>query len=206
VAEPSLPAGGRIAAFALVATAGCLLAASYRGLDLGWPTLLCGMAATVLVTLMTRENPLGLVREIYWGILPLTAGLFVFVEALAHTGVIAVLVGGLRSLAGPQQAAWLGGSAVALAANLANNLPVGLVTGSAITGAHVPPAVAGALLVGVDLGPNLSVTGSLATILWLASLRREGIDVSGWTFLKIGVAVMVPALLAALALLATLRL
>jgi arsenical pump membrane protein len=53
---------------------------------------------------------------------------------------------------------------------------------------------------GVDIGPNLSVTGSLATILWLAALRREGIEVSAWQFLKLGLVVMPPAL--ALALLA----
>jgi arsenical pump membrane protein len=50
----------------------------------------------------------------------------------------------------------------------------------------------------VDLGPNLSVTGSLATILWLIALRREGLDVSGWTFLKVGVVAMPVALLLAI--------
>ena len=56
-----------------------------------------------------------------------------------------------------------------------------------------------AVVIGVDLGPNLSVTGSLATILWLTALRREGIKVSAWSFLKLGVLVMPPALLLALA-------
>jgi len=53
----------------------------------------------------------------------------------------------------------------------------------------------------VDLGPNLSVTGSLATLLWLVALRREGEHVSGLDFLRIGVLVMPPALLGALLLL-----
>jgi len=57
------------------------------------------------------------------------------------------------------------------------------------------------VLIGVDLGPNLSVTGSLATILWLTSLRREGIEVSALSFLKIGGVVMFPALLLSLAVL-----
>jgi arsenical pump membrane protein len=55
------------------------------------------------------------------------------------------------------------------------------------------------LLIGVDLGPNLSVTGSLATILWLTALRREGKAVTAWQFLKLGMVVMPPALLLALA-------
>ena len=55
-----------------------------------------------------------------------------------------------------------------------------------------------ALLIGVDLGPNLSITGSLATILWLQAIRREGEDVGFWRFLKVGSITMIPALAAAL--------
>jgi arsenical pump membrane protein len=50
----------------------------------------------------------------------------------------------------------------------------------------------------VDLGPNLSITGSLATILWLSSIRREGEEVSFMQFFKVGVVVMLPALVLAL--------
>jgi arsenical pump membrane protein len=53
------------------------------------------------------------------------------------------------------------------------------------------------MLIGIDLGPNLSVTGSLATILWLIALRRENLKISAWTFLKVGVIVMPFALLLA---------
>jgi arsenical pump membrane protein len=51
----------------------------------------------------------------------------------------------------------------------------------------------------VDLGPNMSVTGSLATLLWLMAIRREGENVSGWRFLALGAIVMPPALLGSLA-------
>jgi arsenical pump membrane protein len=54
------------------------------------------------------------------------------------------------------------------------------------------------VLVGVDLGPNLSVTGSLATILWLIALRREGVQITGWEFLQAGMIAMPIALLASL--------
>ena len=53
------------------------------------------------------------------------------------------------------------------------------------------------MLIGVDLGPNLSVTGSLATILWLVVLRREGLEVGAWRFLRLGILVMPPALVLA---------
>ena len=45
----------------------------------------------------------------------------------------------------------------------------------------------------------MSVTGSLATILWLTALRRENLHVDAWTFLKLGIVIMPPALLLALA-------
>ena len=91
------------------------------------------------------------------------------------------------------------GIITALADNAANNLPVGLVAGSVASADHLPPPIASAMLIGVDLGPNLSVTGSLATILWLVALRRKKIEINAWRFLQIGVLVMPPALFAALA-------
>jgi arsenical pump membrane protein len=60
------------------------------------------------------------------------------------------------------------------------------------------------MLIGVDLGPNLSVTGSLATILWLTALRREGLRVGAWRFLTVGVLVMPPALALAIGCVAVL--
>jgi len=64
--------------------------------------------------------------------------------------------------------------------------------------AQVPLPVTNALLIGIDLGPNLSVTGSLATILWLIALRREKITVGSLQFLRLGAVVMLPALVLSL--------
>ena len=51
---------------------------------------------------------------------------------------------------------------------------------------------------GIGLGPNLSVTGSLATILWLLAIRREGEDVTAWQFMRLGAVAMTVALALAL--------
>jgi arsenical pump membrane protein len=85
-----------------------------------------------------------------------------------------------------------------LLSNLMNNLPVGLASGAALqqNGAYGP--LAHAVLLGVDLGPNLSVTGSLATILWLIALRRENVEITAWQFFKVGLIVMPVALLLAI--------
>jgi arsenical pump membrane protein len=98
------------------------------------------------------------------------------------------------------------GFAVGIANNIVNNLPLGLISGGTIQAAHTKRLMANAVLIGVDLGPNLSVTGSLATILWLLALRMdsgdgasgEKLDVNFWKFLKIGAVAMPLALFAAL--------
>ncbi|MNE63815.1 Arsenical pump membrane protein [compost metagenome] len=87
---------------------------------------------------------------------------------------------------------------MAIASNLMNNLPSGLIAGSMGHIVELPRQITAALLIGVDLGPNLSITGSLATLLWLVAIRREGEHVSAWRFLRLGLLVMPPALAAAL--------
>lgn len=198
-----LSSSAKLAGLALCGTAVVLLGASAVHFDLGLPTFLAGCSATAAVLLITRKNPAETLKGVSWSVLPLVAGLFVVVEALNRTGLIDHLAQYLSQIAltSPTQAAAASGAVVALASNLVNNLPAGLVAGSAVQLAHVSDKIAGAVLIGVDLGPNLSVTGSLATILWLTALRREGLQIGAWTFMKIGFVVMAPALAASLAVL-----
>lgn len=197
----NLSGGGRLAAFGIVATAIVLLASSAFDLQLGLPTFLAGAATAVLVLSRSKCGPLDVVKKISWGVLPLVAGLFALVEALEKTGVTRALADVLQGLVqhSATLAAWVSGLALAIGCNLVNNLPAGLVAGRVVEMARVPDHVRSAVLIGIDLGPNLSVTGSLATILWLTAMRREGQSVGAWTFLKLGVLVMPPALLIAIA-------
>jgi arsenical pump membrane protein len=96
----------------------------------------------------------------------------------------------------------LGASAAALGSNLTNNLSMGLIAATVAHAAQLPSQLTGALLIGVDLGPNLSITGSLATILWLVAIRREGENVSALKFLGLGSLIMPLPLLSSLAALA----
>ncbi|QZP28457.1 arsenic transporter [Pseudomonas mosselii] len=199
-----LSAGARLCALGLMFTGTLLLTVSALDMPLGLPTFCAGMATTGLIHLRQRRNPAPLLRHVAWGVLPLVAGLFVLVEAVAHTGVIDRLAQSLAALA--QQSAgtasWTAGVTAAVASNLMNNLPTGLIAGSIGHLVELPRQTTAALLIGVDLGPNLSITGSLATLLWLVAIRREGEHVGALSFLRLGVLVMLPALLAALLLLA----
>ena len=197
---PELTGAGKTAAFGIAATAVALLAASALDIQLGLPTAIAGLVTTIVVLALERKGPWSTIKDISWGVLPLVAGLFVLVEALDKTGLIGMIGATLHDQAerSALTAAAGAGVAVAFASNLMNNLPTGLIAGNAVQGANAPDAVTRAILIGVDIGPNLSVTGSLATILWLTALRREGLRVSAWTFLKLGVLVMPPALLLAI--------
>lgn len=200
VETPALGRGGTIAAVGILATGAALIGASAAGIELGLPTFVAGLATTLVVVAVNRGGLVEVARDVSWSVLPLVAGLFVLVEALEKTGVLGMLAAMLRRAAeaDPAATAWAGGALVAFGSNLVNNLPAGLLAGAAVQAAHAPETVAGAILIGVDLGPNLSVTGSLATILWLTAIRREGEDVSAWSFLKLGLLVMPPALALAL--------
>ncbi|WP_062119104.1 arsenic transporter [Aureimonas sp. AU40] len=197
---PTLSLGGRIAAIGLVLASLVLLGSSALGLELGWPTLIAGLLTALAVTLGERSNPLPLVKEISWDTLAMVAGLFVIVRALEVSGLQATLVGALQGPlnASPDSGAFLSGVALAFGTNLTNNLPLGLMTGAFTNAAELPQQVVNAILIGIDIGPNLSVTGSLATILWLSALRREGLSFGALNFLRIGALVMPPALVLAL--------
>jgi arsenical pump membrane protein len=199
VEREALSAGGKAAFAGIAATAVLLIVMSALDLPLGLPTCLAGVATTLGLCALTRRSPLKLARSVSWSVLPLVAGLFVLVEALDRTGVIAWVASMLHiAAADPVKGAAAAGTILAFAANLMNNLPAGLVASTAVMQAHPPRLIVDALLIGVDLGPNLSVTGSLATILWLQAIRREGEDVGFWRFLKVGAVTMIPALAAAL--------
>jgi len=192
-----LARGGRLTLSGIGLVAIVLLCCSALDVQLGMPTFVCGFATTVIVLSLNRQSPWPVLKGVSWGVLPLVAGLFVLVEALDHTGLINVLSNRLHTVVVDSitAAAYSSGLIVSLAANLMNNLPVGLIVGSVVAADKLPSQVVAAMLIGVDLGPNLSVTGSLATILWLVVLRREGLEVGTWSFLRLGVLIMPPALL-----------
>jgi len=184
----------------LAAMVGVLLTASALGKDLGLPTCLAALAITAIVSIMARSNPLRLAPEISWATLALVVGLFVMVDAMESIGAMQQTRDWLTwgQTLGSTTGTLIMGFAVGVANNLVNNLPLGLIAGSTLQAAHANGLIADAVLIGVDLGPNLSITGSLATILWLIALRKEKLDVSFWDFLKVGVVAMPIALLASL--------
>lgn len=194
---------GKRAVVAMFIFAVILLVSSAFSVDLGIPGAFAGIIALILVYGKKPAQGWQAFKSVSWAVIPLVGGLFVMVQALENAGVtnqLAQLITRLHHWSAPL-AAWFAGMASGFASNLVNNLPAGLFAGAVMEQAQADLALQAAVLVGIDLGPNLSLTGSLATLLWLAALRREGMNVTGFQFLKMGMVTLpVPLALTLLAL------
>jgi arsenical pump membrane protein len=87
----------------------------------------------------------------------------------------------------------------AVLANLVNNLPATLILTPVLAAAGPLPLLAG--LIGVNVGPNLTYVGSLATLLWRRVLHQHGEHVPVREFTALGVLTVPAALLLATVLL-----
>jgi arsenical pump membrane protein len=200
VAAEKLKGEGKLVLGGIAVMVLVLLTASLLKKDLGLPTCLAAIAVTAVVSIKSRSNPVPLLRHISWSTLLLVAGLFIMVNAVESIGALKITQGWLhwvQNLA-PGAVALVAGFAVGIGNNIINNLPLGLIAGGTLEAAHAKGLIVHAVMIGVDLGPNLSVTGSLATILWLIALRKEKLDVSFWRFLKVGAIAMPVGLVLAL--------
>ena len=207
-AQPAPPAadGTGIPVFTVAVVALTLagfVIASAAGVNPAWAALAGAAVLAGRALAQRRTSSAALVRAADPPFLAFVLGLGIVVQAVTGNG----LGGALRPLlpAGTSLPALLATAAVAaVLANLINNLPAVLVL--------VPlaaPSGAGAILavlLGVNIGPNLTYTGSLATLLWRRVLRQQGSGPSLREFTRLGL-LTVPAglLLAVLALWAALH-
>jgi arsenical pump membrane protein len=193
-----LSVNGKIVLCGIVLMVAVLLTASALDKSLGLPTCLAALVVTVVVCLKAHKNPLHFFREISWGTIGLVAALFILVDAVQSIGALRYTAAALHwaQTLPPAAGALITSLVVGIGNNLVNNLPLGLMAGATVQAHHAEGLITNAVLIGVDLGPNLSVTGSLATILWLIALRKEKLHVSAWDFFKVGILAMPAALLA----------
>jgi arsenical pump membrane protein len=176
-----------------------IVTSSLRG-PLGATTFACAAVTFAFATWRRRSDALAIVRAMPWFIVPLTAALFAIVAAIDSAGALGVARTALAWCArlGDPWTALAAGGLATIASNAINNLPVALGAGQLLAADRPLHGLDRAVLIGVNLGPNLSVSGSLATILWLGILRRYGIAFRAREFLAIGIIVAPPALIAAL--------
>lgn len=199
-ARAPLSSVGRLTLIVVTIALALLVAAAGFGLTVGYIAFALGAISVTIVVLRDRATLAPLVREAPWSVILLVAGLFVIVRALDTTGALewARMLLRQASAMQPVLGRLYAGGAVTLGDTIVNNLPAAVVVRYALHAQGIAPQVAHAALVAIDVGPNLSISGSLATLLWVMMLRREGIEINAWRFLALGAAVTVPSLIAAL--------
>ncbi len=190
------PARRRLSRFALAVLALTLAGfalSSVVGIEPLWVAAAGATALTVPALARRTTTPVRLARAIEPGFLVFVLGLAVIVQAASDNG----LASAVREVlpAGGSLTDLLTIAALsAILANLVNNLPATLML--------VPVAATSgegavlAMLIGVNVGPNLTYVGSLATLLWRRVLHAEDSDVKLSEFVRLG-ALTVPATVAA---------
>ena len=167
----ALAVGGGAVALFLVLLVG--------GDHVGIPAWAAGLAAIGFLVFFTRALPW---RRVPLDTVVLAGALAIVAESAARAFphvLAAAGHGGVRGF----------GTGV-IAANVLNNLPATLVTLP-----HVArTANAWPLLFGLNIGPTLVLTGSLAGLLWQASARASGVRVTAGQYSRIGILVGVPAM------------
>jgi arsenical pump membrane protein len=146
----------------------------------------------------------GPLEGIGWSLLVFVAAMGVLVDGLSSAGVTAwlasLVLGPVRDV--PAAVMAVSAAAAAVGANLFNNLPAAFVLADAVHGAGLGAASAHAAaigtIIGADLGPNLTPVGSVATLLWFVLLRQRGLEVSTWSYIRVGLIVTPITILAAL--------
>jgi arsenical pump membrane protein len=141
-------------------------------------------AALVVIRVSRRRSTLTQIRNSV-DVISL-AGIFLVAVALGTVARVWSFPGDLMSTAGSVESTAIG----AAASVVLNNLPAAVLLGSRM------PAHARSLLFGLNIGPNLAVTGSLSALLWWQAARSTGAHPSARRYSAVGI-VLVPLTLAA---------
>ncbi|MFF0024734.1 arsenic transporter [Streptomyces sp. NPDC005496] len=200
---PSAGAPPEVPVFALV-TVACTLAgfvvASALGVDPAWSATAGAAVLAVRALVRRRTTPLAVVRATAPAFLAFVLALGIVVRAVVDNGLSDAL--GRLLPEGTGFLALLGIAALAaVLANLINNLPAVLVL-LPLTAASGPGAVL-AVLLGVNIGPNLTYAGSLATLLWRRIVHEHDHGVDLGEFTRLGLMTVPAALVSAVAALWT---
>ncbi|MGI8434275.1 MAG: SLC13 family permease [Nocardioidaceae bacterium] len=179
----------RFATFVLAAALVGFLATSAFGFPPYWVAVVA--ASTLGVHAATRGlvGVAGTAKAVDAPFLLFILGLAIVVRGVTDNGLgswMTAIVPNSSGLLGLLVFAFM----AAALSNVVNNVPALLIL--LAPAAEVGPVAVLAVLIGVNIGPNLTYTGSLATLLWRRVLREQEITVSFPTFTALGL-LSVPA-------------
>lgn len=180
-----------------------LVIASYINLDMWLICLLCATSLIVCVLaifIVKKQKPTALTnttKRLPWALIPFVISMFILVLALEKQNVTQVLCDWL----GESQVVWKYGFSSFLACNLMNNIPMSVLF-SAIP--HMPTSLLQSqaiysTIIGSNIGAFLTPIGALAGIMFTDLISKQNVKFTFLDFMKYGVIIAIPTILAALA-------
>jgi arsenical pump membrane protein len=181
---------------ALIVLASIVIAYFVASLNHIPPVVVASIGSAILLVwaIIRKRVDRQVLKDISWSLFPFVAGLFVVIRGVENIG-LADLAGKLAKECDAMSIWGLPclSSATALGSNIINNIPMALLSISALKTAQCNTADQYAALIGCNLGPNLTIAGSLATMLVISSARKRGENLGAMEFLRIGL-ITTPAL------------
>jgi arsenical pump membrane protein len=166
---------------------------------------LCGASVLAVRSLSRRHTSLReILRSVNVSFLVFVLALGVVVQAVTLNGMGKAMSAVLPSGSGLPALLAIAAIAAVLA-NVVNNLPATLVLLPLV--APGGPVAILAVLIGVNIGPNLTYVGSLSNLLWRGVLRQQNVEASVGEYTRLGLCTVPAALtVAVVALWASARL
>lgn len=181
-----------------------LMAGYFIGDHYHLPVSLFALGGAVIFLLIANHfkavKPIMTVKAAPWQVVWFSIGLYVVVYGLKNAGLTSYLAEAIEALAqmGNTYAVIGTGFLSAIISSVMNNMPTIMIMDIAI-GETGREALAYANILGANLGPKMTPIGSLATLLWLHVLAQKGVKIGWGEYMKVGLVITPPVLLAALA-------
>ena len=155
-----------------------------------------GILFLIIATLFKTVEPIHIIKEAPWQIVWFSVGLYIVVYGLKNAGLTDYLTIILKDLStrGDTIAIVGTGFLSAFLSAIMNNMPTVMIMDIALV--DIPnKALAYANIIGCNLGPKMTPFGSLATLLWLHVLAKNGVNISFAQYSKFGFIITPPVLL-----------
>ena len=174
---------------ALVALA-CVLVGYFIGSLRGVPPCVVALAGCVGLAawgVARHQVKWDVWRDVSWSLFPFVIGLFVVIRGVENLGLTQFVARELGAVGQDPLAVLLASTfGTGAGSNVINNVPMALLAISTLKEAHAGPFAQYGALLGCNLGPNLTLTGSLATMLVISGARKKGEDVRASDFFRAG--------------------
>jgi Na+/H+ antiporter NhaD/arsenite permease-like protein len=167
---------------------------SYEALNL--TPAIVALSGGFLMMLLQSKDPSSILREIDWSTILFLANLFIMINGLGKIGIIEGLSGTLSSLIGssPLNASismmWLSG----IASSIIDNIPLSTSLAPIVSDLVLDESwevLWWGLVIGTNLGGNLTPIGSPSNVITIGIAEQEGYSISFNMFLKLGFSVTV---------------